>query len=169
MFGQEPRLPIDFLLGTMQEPTAGTVHDWVREHQTRLQMAFEGARGRLQAAAAKRKETHDRQVHDAPLGEGQLVHLRDCSVRGRHKIQDLWSPVVYEVVKPPPAGGGVYTIAPVTDHSNVKHVHRSLLKARLGDNSVVCPTQTGRLVTDTIALEEAETDLSRHHPLQRDQ
>ncbi len=46
MFGQEPRLPVDFLLGRVQEPVAGRVHEWVIEHQTRLQVAFEGARER---------------------------------------------------------------------------------------------------------------------------
>lgn len=34
MFGQEPRLPADFFLGRVEEPTSGTVHQWVREHQT---------------------------------------------------------------------------------------------------------------------------------------
>ncbi|KAI3376863.1 hypothetical protein L3Q82_000112 [Scortum barcoo] len=43
MFGQEPRLPVDFLLGRVQDPTPGMVQDWVVEHQARLQVAFEGA------------------------------------------------------------------------------------------------------------------------------
>uniref|UniRef100_A0A3Q3G5R5 Gypsy retrotransposon integrase-like protein 1 n=1 Tax=Kryptolebias marmoratus TaxID=37003 RepID=A0A3Q3G5R5_KRYMA len=34
MFGQEPRLPVDFLLGRVANPVAGTVHEWVQEHQT---------------------------------------------------------------------------------------------------------------------------------------
>lgn len=32
MFGQEPRLPVDFLLGRVQEPVPGEVQDWVVEH-----------------------------------------------------------------------------------------------------------------------------------------
>lgn len=55
MFGQEPRLPVDFLLGRVQEPVAGSVHEWVREHQARLQVAFESAQERLQIAAGRRK------------------------------------------------------------------------------------------------------------------
>lgn len=131
MFGQEPRLPVDFLLGRIPEPQEGSVHDWVIEHQTRLQVAFAGARERLQDMADRRKARHDQTVRDEPLGEGQLVYLRDLGVRGRHKIQDLWSPVVYQITRAPTEGGVVYTIAPVNDLSRVKNVHRSLLKRRI--------------------------------------
>ena len=56
MFGQEPRLTVDFLLGRVQDPVPGKVQDWVVEHQARLRVAFEGTRERLLAAASKRKE-----------------------------------------------------------------------------------------------------------------
>lgn len=71
------------------------------------------------------------QVQDAPLKGGQLVYLHYYDVRGRHKIQDLWSSVVHQVVKGPQEGGVVYTVAPTDDLSKVKHVHRSLLKTRI--------------------------------------
>ncbi|KAK9978444.1 hypothetical protein ABG768_020195 [Culter alburnus] len=131
MFGQEPRLPVDFLLGRVQDVEVGSVHEWVREHQARLQVAFEGARARLEAAAGRRKVSHDAHVRDAPLGEGQLVYLREYGMRGRHKIQDLWSPVVYQVVKAPKEGGTVYTIAPVDDLGKTRVVHRSAVKAQI--------------------------------------
>ncbi|KAL0152450.1 hypothetical protein M9458_052173, partial [Cirrhinus mrigala] len=134
MFGQEPRLPVDFLLGRVQEPFAGSVHRWILEQQDRLQVAFKGARERLGVAADRRKARHDLQVKEAPLKEGQLVYLRDYSVRGRCKIQDLWSSVVYQVLRAPKEGGPVYTIAPTTDLSKVKQVHRSLLKALIGQD-----------------------------------
>lgn len=62
MFGQEPRLPVDFLLGRVKEPVGGTVHEWVKEHQTCLTLAFEGARERLHEAAHHRKQAHDQEV-----------------------------------------------------------------------------------------------------------
>ncbi|KAB5565315.1 hypothetical protein PHYPO_G00239730 [Pangasianodon hypophthalmus] len=52
MFGQDPQLPVDFLLGRVREPVGGRVCDWIQEHQARLQTAFDGARERLAAAAA---------------------------------------------------------------------------------------------------------------------
>lgn len=135
MFGQEPRLPVDFLLGRVQDPVHGHVHEWIREHQTRLQIAFEGARERLKSAAERRKNNHDQHVRDDPLKEGQLVLLRNVGAQGRHKIQDFWSSVVYRVLKAPKGGGSVYTIAPVDDHTRVRHVHRTLLKAVVGAGS----------------------------------
>lgn len=58
--------------------------------------------------------------------------LRDFSAKGRHKIQDLWDPVVYRVLKSRERGGSVYTIAPIQDQSKAKQVHRTLLKAAVG-------------------------------------
>lgn len=134
MFGQEPRLPIDFLLGRVDSPVGGTVHDWVQEHQARLQIAFEGARERLQQAAERRKRAHDKQVQDLPLSEGQLVFLRDFGARGPHKTRDSWSSVQYRVLKVPKEGGTVYTVAPTDDETKVRQVHRTMLKAVLGVN-----------------------------------
>lgn len=128
MFGQEPRLPVDFLLGRVSEPVGGEVNEWIQEHQTRLQLAFEGARERIRLAAERRGKNHDRHVREAPLEVGQLVWLRDHSARGRHKIQDLWGPVVYRVVRAPQEGGSVYTIAPTSDQTKVRQVHRTQLK-----------------------------------------
>ena len=131
MFGQEPRLPVDFLLGRVSDPVGGEVHEWIQEHQNRLQLAIDGARERLKVAAERRRN-HDNHVQDDPLKVGQLVWLRDHSARGRHKIQDLWGPVVYRVVKAPREGGPVYTIAPMDDQTKVRQVHRTLLKAVAG-------------------------------------
>ncbi|KAI2646196.1 Retrovirus-related Pol polyprotein [Labeo rohita] len=102
---QEPRLPVDFLLGRIPEVPGGEVHEWVLEHQARLQVAFDGARERLRIEAGKRKAQHDKHVEDASLGEGQLVYLRNYNQRGRQKIQDHWSPVVYQVVQTPKENG----------------------------------------------------------------
>ncbi len=136
MFGQEPRLPVDFLLGQVQDVIPGDVHEWVAEHQARLQAAFEGAREQLQVAAgrhkanwkthAARNTNHDQRVRDVPLVEGQLVYLRECGRKGRQKIQDLWS----QVVRAPKEGGAVYSVVPVGEPDKIKHVHRSLLKVR---------------------------------------
>uniref|UniRef100_A0AAQ4QQ76 Integrase catalytic domain-containing protein n=1 Tax=Gasterosteus aculeatus aculeatus TaxID=481459 RepID=A0AAQ4QQ76_GASAC len=134
MFGQDPKLPVDFLLGRVESPVGGKVHEWVQEHQARLRVAFEGARERLQHAADRRKQTHDRHVKDLPLGEGQLVFLRDFSARGLHKTRDRWSSVRYRVLRAPREGGPVYTIVPVDDPTKVRQVHRNMLKAVVGVN-----------------------------------
>lgn len=121
---------MDFLLGRVQDVAPGTVHDWVVENQTRLQVAFEGARERIKVAADRRKANHDQHAWDDPLDEGQMVYIRDFGKRGRNKIQDLWKSVVHRVVKVPREGGAVYSVVPVHEPDKVKHVHRSLLKAQ---------------------------------------
>ena len=138
MFGQEPRLPIDFLLARVQDPVNGDVHEWIQEHQARLQIAFDGARERLKTAAERRKKGHDQHLRGEPLKEGQSVFLRDLSARGRHKMQDLWGSTVYSVLRAPKEGGAVYTIAPKDDQSKTKTVHRTLLKAVIGVESPGC-------------------------------
>lgn len=139
MFGQEPRLPVDFLLGRVSNPVKGEVHDWMVEHQTRLQVAFDGAQDRLRIAAEHRKGYFDSCVRDVPLEVNQVVFLRECALRGRQKIQDAWSSVVYKVIGTPSLGGSVYTIAPVDDVTKVKRVHRSLLKPQVLGNQALGP------------------------------
>lgn len=128
MFGQEPRLPVDFLLGRVGDPVAGEPQEWIVEHQTRLEMAFDGARARLREAAGRRKAQHDRHVRDKPLMERQLVLLRNLGSRGRCKTRDMWLADPYIVLRAPSNGGSVYTIAPANNQTLVKHVHRSALK-----------------------------------------
>lgn len=128
MFGQEPQLPVDFLLGRVQEPEGGRTSDWIQEHQRRLEVAFYGARERLHAAALRRKERHDQKGQSDPLEVGQLVYIKDHSVRGRNKIQDAWSPTVHQVLRAPSPGGVVYSVAPVHDLNRSHQVHRTMLK-----------------------------------------
>ncbi|KAL6473508.1 hypothetical protein MHYP_G00170690 [Metynnis hypsauchen] len=139
MFGQEPQLPIDFLLGRVETVEGGGICDWVQEHQRRLQVAFEGARERLQAAAQRRKGRHDQFVKPNPLDVGQLVYLRDYLVRGRNKIRDAWRAVVYKVVRAPEPGGVVYSVSPLQDPDRVQQVHRVMLKPVPQSPPVVAP------------------------------
>ncbi|XP_076131023.1 retrovirus-related Pol polyprotein from transposon opus [Alosa pseudoharengus] len=157
MFGQEPRLPLDFLLGNVPEPAGATVHEWVQEHQARLQLAFHGARERLQASATRRKANHDRRVREAPLEEGQLVYRRDLGVRGRHKIHDLWNSAVHQVLRAPKGGGTVYTVAPVNDLNKARQVHRSLLKPVVCEN-VPEPPASDQTVTQPLTSQVIQQD-----------
>ncbi|XP_041862171.1 uncharacterized protein LOC121653037 [Melanotaenia boesemani] len=167
MFGIEPQLPVDFLLGRVPDPTPGTINDWMVEHQTRLRHAYEGVNQHLVAKAQLRKELHDKKVRDSPFQEGQLVYLKETGVRGRHKIKDVWSSVVYEVLRTP-TGGPVYTIAPKDDPSKVKHVHRSLLKAKMVNDRPMSEVQaelpfqkepwSDELQTELHSLEEPVTE-----------
>uniref|UniRef100_A0A8C2G9Y2 Integrase catalytic domain-containing protein n=1 Tax=Cyprinus carpio TaxID=7962 RepID=A0A8C2G9Y2_CYPCA len=128
MFGQEPNLPVDFLLGRVPQPTAGTIMDWMEEHRERLQVAFDGAQERIQVAARLRKERHDRKGYSCHLKEGQLVYRRDFSNRGRNKMQDVWIPTKYTIIQAPTEGGVIYSVAIPDKCTLVKRVHCTMLK-----------------------------------------
>lgn len=100
-----------FLLGRVQDPVPGKV----AEHQARLRVAFNGAHDSLLAAAGCCKKRHDQHIYDEPFRVGQLVYLRDHSARVWDKISDIWSSVVYQVLRAPCGKDAVYTIAPVDD------------------------------------------------------
>lgn len=128
MFGREPQLPVDFLLGRIEEPISGEACSWIHEHQRRLQVVTESAKERMRLAAAQRKERADRHAEEDILPTGQTVYLRDHSHKGRAKIQDTWASEVFLVVKPPEPGGVVYGVAPRGRLTEVRHVHRTMLK-----------------------------------------
>ena len=137
MFGREPRLPIDFLLGGAPDPVLAGTHDWLVEHEARLEVAFARAQEKLRAAANRRKERHDPRAQGTALQRGQLVYLRDHGAKGRHKIRDVWNPVLHRVLEAPQEDGAVYTVAPVGDDRKAKRVHRSQLKAHVGPEAVL--------------------------------
>lgn len=94
MFGQEPQLPVDFLLGWAQDPHGAGVGRWIQEHQMHLQVAFNCARERMKTVAQIQKKKHDSKVREDHLEEHQLVYIRAHSHQGRNKIQDAWSLVL---------------------------------------------------------------------------
>lgn len=73
MFGLEPQLPIDFLLGRVEEPVHCPVHSWVQAHQKRLNVAHEGARKRMRMASQKRVEVRP-QLEQASEQPGNVVN-----------------------------------------------------------------------------------------------
>ena len=67
MFGQEPRLPIDFLLARVHDEVPGEIRDRVFEHRARLRVTFEGTLERSLAAASRGNVWHDWDIRDAPF------------------------------------------------------------------------------------------------------
>ena len=64
-------------------------------------MAVDNAQERMMQAATQRKGKADQQAQEEVLPAGQQVYLKDHSQRGRIKIQDVWAPEVFLVVKLP--------------------------------------------------------------------
>lgn len=156
MFGREPRLPLDFLFGINNDgPESGDVEEWVQGHQESLEEAYELVRRRLAAQRQRRDHKYVTQVCDSGLKEGELVYARNHTVRGRNKIQDMWDPTVYQVVRQPPERGTVYAIVPIDGQGPVRQVHRTELRK--------VPDAQGKVVLvdgDLSGVEDEEQDNS---------
>lgn len=74
-------MPIDFLLNQVAGEETGHVNEWTQDHQQRLQIALEGAKERMQAAAQCRKEQHDKRVRYCDLEEGRTVYLLEHNIQ----------------------------------------------------------------------------------------
>jgi transposase InsO family protein len=78
MFGVTPHLPVDFLLGADgSEETTSSCDEWIQQHQERLQVARNLARGNLEEAVEYRQQHHNQHACDLGFREGQLVYLKD--------------------------------------------------------------------------------------------
>jgi len=82
-------------------------------------------------AAGKCKSWYDATIKSTPLTEGQQVYMQDHGVRGRNKIQDKWSSMLFKVLHAPGEDGQVYAIAPVDNPGmciEPWYVHQTSLK-----------------------------------------
>ena len=163
MFGRSPNLPVDVLLGVGEEEFEGTTDDWIHIHQQQLKTAHNHARRQMTLHADTRRQSHGPSSRQSVLQEGQLVYRRNRTFKGRHKIQDVWLPVPYQVLSRPNPKGGVYTVAPVDGSLAPSNVHRMELRPCGKAGSVEPPL--GQSVRDGVqqnevsAGEESEEDM----------
>lgn len=95
LFGVQPHLPIDVLLG--RECLSDRKQDWLSVHQERLRQAHERDLEYSEQKAAERIALQNEKVYCPTVDIGQLVFLRHRPL-GRHKIEDAWTPTVYKVI-----------------------------------------------------------------------
>ena len=162
MFGQKAQLPVDFLLGAAEEHSEPrTVHDWVSEHQDRLHSVYTYARDHLRAAAEHRARQH-KPTETEIIEPGTLVYRKNHHL-GRHKIQDVWGPTVYRVVRHMDDHGRVYKICPKDGTGEERNIHRTELrllpKTLIEPPLRITPTATNiRYATDRRPDEDDESD-----------
>ena len=141
LFGQEPQLPVDHLLGRTTTSAVGPT-DWVRQHWLRLQNAHPRALKHFQEAVAKRRKQADQKAADHPLHVGDLVYLRN-RVLGRSKIQYRWRAELHVVTARPYPGIHVYGVKPFSGGQERTLCRDDLFPARAPLAAVAeKPTQT---------------------------
>ncbi len=70
MFGREPRLPIDFVLGVEAgEEGEVSVEEWVKEHQELFEGAYDHVRWRLESRRQLRDQSYESKVTDTGIEE----------------------------------------------------------------------------------------------------
>ena len=96
MFGREPHLKIDLLLGLV-DGTEQSSTEWIAVHKRRLFEAHKFAKQNLGKASQKRQEHCNKGSRDTSIAIGTRVLLRNHP-SGRNKIQDHWDSTPYRVL-----------------------------------------------------------------------
>ena len=96
MFGREPHLKIDLLLGLV-DGTEQSSTEWIAVHKRRLCEAHKFAKQNLEKASQKRQERCNEGSRDTSIAIGTRVLLRNRP-SGRNKIQDHWDSTPYRVL-----------------------------------------------------------------------
>ena len=105
MFGQRPRLPVDFYFpifrsaeAPMREASAICVDKYVATVWDRLRTALWEAQTQLTAEACWQKWYHDWKIGTMNLKPGDLVLVKADAFKGKRKNRDRWERETCEVV-----------------------------------------------------------------------
>lgn len=126
MFGRHVRLPVDLLLGTVEEELSLT--EWVDRHHQHLHYAYGQVSTRIRVAAEKNKRLYDRTAREAPLLPGERVLVRDNRRQGKGKLSDRWEATPYVIQGQQRPGQPVYTIRPEGKAGPDRVVHRNMIR-----------------------------------------
>ncbi|KAJ8009558.1 hypothetical protein DPEC_G00090130 [Dallia pectoralis] len=159
LFGVEPHLPVDALLGRDSE--VENPQDWLVVHQRRLKDAHARAREYSEQKAEARIAAYSDKVYCPPIEMGRSVYLRNRPL-GRNKIQDAWSSTPYRVIE---IRDTTYTVEPV-EGGPVRRVNRVDLRPCVEKpvptprkRSTNQPLEPDRLVPSPTPLQIVESEL----------
>ena len=106
MFGQWPRLPVDFIFPTigsneapMGETSARSVDVYVASVRDRLRSTLWEMQAQSTAEACQQKQYYDRKIGAVNLKPGDLVLVEADAWKGKRKIKDRWEEETWEVVQ----------------------------------------------------------------------
>lgn len=99
MFGHEPSLPVDIGFGTNKGGGSVSPSVYVQNLRRNLRAAHELAAEAAERKNLSNKRRYDQKVHECVLNPGDRVFIRNLGLRGKHKLADRWSSVIYVVDK----------------------------------------------------------------------
>ena len=105
MFGQRPRLPVDFYFPTigssvspMREASTKHVDEYVASVWERLKTALMEAQAQLTVEVHWQKWYYNRKIGTVNLKPGNLALVKADAFKGKRKIKDRWEEDTWEVV-----------------------------------------------------------------------
>lgn len=128
MFGRQPTLPVDLILGTNPSSTeiCKTHSEYVQNLRQRLHESYALTAENAKKSAERNKLRFDAKVRAAELIEGDRVLVKNVNIRGKHKLADKWEQSVHIVVKQID-GSPVYVVRPERGNGPRRTFHRVLL------------------------------------------
>ena len=104
MFGQWPRLPVDFVFPTIgsneaptREASARNVDVYIASVRDQLRSTLREVQAQLTAEAHQKKWYYDRKIGAVNLKPGDLVLVKADAWKGKRKIKDRWDEETWEV------------------------------------------------------------------------
>lgn len=127
MFGRQPTLPIDLVLGLQPQGDHARTHsEYVKSLRERLRESYALAAESARKMGEKNKTRFNAKVRAAELMAGDRVLVQNVNIRGKHKLADRWEREIY-VVEKRMGDGPVYVVKPEKGGGPLRTLHRDLL------------------------------------------
>ena len=128
MYGRQPRLAIDALLGIGDGALEEKVpSNYVTKLKTRLNTAYEAAAREAAINTDKHKQLYDRKVRNSVLEPGDRVLVEKVGLKGRQKLADLWENHTYIVKRQIAPDIPVYEVQQEGSNKKARTLHRNML------------------------------------------
>lgn len=127
MFGREPRLPIDLVMGLVIDGEAQSYTDFVDSLRKRLADSYELAKTTADGSRVRQKLTYDVRARAAVLDVGDRVLVKALAFDGKHKIANRWEEEIYVVLDHPNLEVPVYVVKKENGQGRKRTLHRNHL------------------------------------------
>ena len=129
MFGRQPRLGIDLILGIKEQVEQEEMdhNTYMDQLKHRLQSAYKLASSLASERQHRQKTKYDTKVKGAALSPGDRVLIQCTGFKGPHKLENRWSKEVYVIEEQPDDTIPVFKVCPESDRGPAKTLHRNFL------------------------------------------
>jgi hypothetical protein len=143
MFGRQPRLALDVVLGLASTDIHHKDYNkYIGKLKQNLEKSYELASTSAMTAQKRQKGQYDKRLRGAVVEPGDRVLVKIVAFDGKHKIADRWEDDAYTVIQQPSANIPVYVVQKENGTGPKRTLHRNLvlpINFLLVDTSKVAP------------------------------